>query len=700
MLLVRGTFEFVLVVELFVLLLVLVFIVIFVEFGVLAVELVVFFGGVRLVLFLVELLLDLVEGESVEFGKPLTGAGQPFRVHLARAGEPFPGLFLAVGLEQRLRVGVAQARSPRLRLSGRQVGTLQKDYGRVRLTEVTPCSGGYDPQLDLRGLVQFLGLGRLRHLQRLLRAAQATLAVGHDGPLVIRAGDPPRRAQFRQRFGVTVREIGGKAERLACGGQARRKLLRGAGVGVCLLGVLVDEPTGHHEVTADELGLHTHKRPQFGADVSVEVRGVDVVRQRKLVEALSRLAWLRDLVDGLSFTALAVPEAGSLIAAFEACAVVPALEAAVSATVPVTVRRPVIPPLETAVSGGRPIVATLEPAAIAATVTIAVKATALAVAEARPVSGGRPIVTALESAAVTTAVTIPIGRPVIATLETTAVSATVPVTVRRPVIPALKTTTVPTAVVTTLEPTAIAPTVPVTVRRPVITTLKTTTIPGAVPVATRPIPKRGPVITPLETTTVPTAVVTTLETTAIATAVTITVRRPVIPALKTTTVPTAVVTTLEPTAIATTVPVTVRRPVITTLETAAVSAAVVTTLEPTAIAATVPVTVRRPVIATLKTTAIPGAVPVATRPIPKRGPVITPLEPAIPAAVVTTLEPTAIAPTVTIPVRRPVIPALKTTTVPTTVVTTLLGPAVRVLIALLVAGAPLTIRRTIAVSAT
>jgi len=217
-------------------------------------------------------------------------------------------------------------------------------------------------------------------------------------------------------------------------------------VRVRLLRILVDEPAGHHQVSADELCLHPDESPQFSADVGVQVRGVDVVRDLELLDTGRRGHGLgARALRGRPVLLVAVP-----IPVTEARTLVTALEAAGPIIALTTRATTVIAPLE---------------ASVAATITIPVKPATIAVVEPRPVittlkaTVTTTIVTALEPAGPIVALTTK-AAAVVAPLEAAAVPAAVTVSVVEA-----------GALVTALEstiPTTITVTIAVVETRPVV----------------------------------------------------------------------------------------------------------------------------------------------------------------------------------------------------------------------------------------
>jgi hypothetical protein len=141
------------------------------------------------------------EVDALERGEALLRVGHPVVVDLGGAGEPLASVVLAPGSEQGIGVGVPQPRDPRGAAARLQLGTRQHHHGGLVLAQVAPGAAGHDEQLGPRVRLEALGSRRGGELEGLLRSAEAALAVGHLGEVLVRARHPREGAQLGQRLG-------------------------------------------------------------------------------------------------------------------------------------------------------------------------------------------------------------------------------------------------------------------------------------------------------------------------------------------------------------------------------------------------------------------------------------------------------------------------------------------------------------------
>ena len=119
-----------------------------------------------------------------------------------------------------------------------------------------------------------------------------------------------------KRLGELAARVGRLTARFANQPGTRGAGSSGKRVQVCLLGVFVDQQTGHHEMPRDLVGELLGKGLQGLTGVLVEVLGADVVRDRRTVIDLLRCGAVALFLATItaSFVRLAVPTRGLRLA--------------------------------------------------------------------------------------------------------------------------------------------------------------------------------------------------------------------------------------------------------------------------------------------------------------------------------------------------------------------------------------------------
>src|SRR3954453_18767436 len=97
------------------------------------------------------------------------------------------------------------------------------------------------------------------------------------GQVLVGPRQPPGRTQLRESLGVVPGTVGGEARGLSDDADARRPGPRGDGVLPGGLGIVVDEPSDHHEVPGDLLRGEGAEARQDHPDVAIEFRTCHVV---------------------------------------------------------------------------------------------------------------------------------------------------------------------------------------------------------------------------------------------------------------------------------------------------------------------------------------------------------------------------------------------------------------------------------------
>ena len=222
-------------------------------------------------------LVEVLQHDAVELEQPLAGVGGPSTVDAA-AFSNHSALRRATGVEQRVGVGVPEPRRPGSAGAGPPGRLLQGEHGGVGLTEVASGAGQDDDQLDPLGLVERRDVGVVGDGQGPLGTAERTLAVGQHGQVIGLAGDASGGAQLGQRLGPLPCGVGGQPARLAHHADASGHGASRPGVRERLLRVVVEQPTGHHEVARDQVGGLPGERAQLARARPGRASGIDVVR--------------------------------------------------------------------------------------------------------------------------------------------------------------------------------------------------------------------------------------------------------------------------------------------------------------------------------------------------------------------------------------------------------------------------------------
>lgn len=218
-----------------------------------------------------------------EFRGAVLGVGLIVEIGGGGIEEPLQTVVGAARRDQRVGVGVEQARGGRAGARRVQIGGLQCHDGLVELPQIHSRTGDHDPQLG--GLVtgERLRLVTAAELDGPFRPAQTALAVRHHRQQPGTSGHPARRTQLGERFRPFLGVIGHHARGLPDHGDPARALPRGPRVGQREAGIVLEQLDGHYHVPGDGLGVVLVQAEQIAAHRGIEIGGLHVFRQIRLV---------------------------------------------------------------------------------------------------------------------------------------------------------------------------------------------------------------------------------------------------------------------------------------------------------------------------------------------------------------------------------------------------------------------------------
>src|ERR1700722_5650319 len=150
-----------------------------------------------------------------------------------------------------------------------------------------------DAQLDLHGAVESFGVRLVHERERPVKAPEGTLAIGHDGEILVAPGHSPRGAEFRKRFRPSAGPVRGDAAGLPDHAGAGREAFGGLGIGVALLRVLLQ--LRGYQVARHAVSEVVREAVELGSCLGIELIGADRLRDGRTGRA--RLV-LRDRASG------------------------------------------------------------------------------------------------------------------------------------------------------------------------------------------------------------------------------------------------------------------------------------------------------------------------------------------------------------------------------------------------------------------
>ena len=195
-------------------------------------------------------------------------------------------------------------------------------------------------QLGAFDLVEPTWVGRLRGLERLVDVPQSAFAVDLNSPVQIDAGQSPGGSDLTQRLVVVSCEVGSDTGGLPHDGDATRVGCGVAGVLVGRLRVVLQQPLSHHKMTGDVLGVGSPQGTQLIPGAPLEVCGFDLVRHRRLRNALTLWRATAMIIASVS----AVPPPGTVVES--TCPPTASVRAPLTeAPISTSFTPPVVPPL-------------------------------------------------------------------------------------------------------------------------------------------------------------------------------------------------------------------------------------------------------------------------------------------------------------------------------------------------------------------
>lgn len=212
-----------------------------------------------------------------QFRDALLRIGITFEICGRRVEEPFDTLVGTPGRDERIGVGVKEARGARTRSSWVQVCGLQGHDGLVVFAEVHSSTCNDDPQFACVVARQCAGFIATTEFDGTLGAAEATFAVGHDSQKSWAACHSACGAQFGQRLSPLARVVGSNACSFAYDSNSTRPLPCGASVCKCEARVVVEQIGDHDQVPCNGFGVGLVEAEQIATYNCVEVARCDVV---------------------------------------------------------------------------------------------------------------------------------------------------------------------------------------------------------------------------------------------------------------------------------------------------------------------------------------------------------------------------------------------------------------------------------------
>src|SRR5690606_29612119 len=182
--------------------------------------------------------------------------------------------------------------------------------GEFGLATVEPGSRHGDRERDAHVRAERGSVDPAALLEGAIGASDAALAVDDEGDHVVLARDPAIGAQLTQRESEVADAVSGDRERLAHHGDAAGAAGCRQGVLMGALGLVIDQLGGHREVASCLLGVLLAERLEFVARSRVEVARSDLVRERRLGDALAHRRVL--VVRTVDAAARTVPEGSAV----------------------------------------------------------------------------------------------------------------------------------------------------------------------------------------------------------------------------------------------------------------------------------------------------------------------------------------------------------------------------------------------------
>lgn len=223
-------------------------------------------------------------GALIELGEAVLGVEEAVDVEFRSMLEPGAGLVGAAGQDQGIAVGVGQAGTGQACGVEGGVDPLKFNDRGIVLAQVVPGAGDDDGQLDDTVLVQLAEILGAGEVDGLLRAAEATFAVSHDGDETGATGHPAGGTQLRQRLLPLTGVIGGDTVGLPDHRDTPGPVLRGAGVAQSQLRIIGEPGGGHDHVLGHGIGVVLGQHPEILEHQRIEILDVDVAGQIGLID--------------------------------------------------------------------------------------------------------------------------------------------------------------------------------------------------------------------------------------------------------------------------------------------------------------------------------------------------------------------------------------------------------------------------------
>ncbi|MHA3947476.1 hypothetical protein [Cellulomonas bogoriensis] len=147
----------------------------------------------------------------------------------------------------------------------------------VWFAEVEARSPGDERELDLEIGPELTGGVVLGEGECTFGPLQPPLAVGHERKVLVRAVQPSDGPELSERLREPPGAIRGEGGGFTDDVDPTCTTNGGLGVQVGGLGVVVEEPACHHQVSRDTVGVVLAEGSEAGPDVTVEVARLDVV---------------------------------------------------------------------------------------------------------------------------------------------------------------------------------------------------------------------------------------------------------------------------------------------------------------------------------------------------------------------------------------------------------------------------------------
>ena len=246
--------------------------------------------------------VQVQQGHIVEVGQGRFGAAQrgPLGVHvgvlverhvddvggvdlLGHGGQGLVRLVVAPELAQAVRLDLHETAHQRFvgAVAEAGQGVVDDHEADIGLAQVGARARGDEDQLDLLGELHASGAGRIDDLDCLLRVAEPPLGVRLNGAQRVVPAHAAHSAHLPQRLLVAPRGVGRQSRRLPDHVDAPSPCHSGLGVLVSLLRIQVDELSGHHQMTGNDIAVRPGQCLQRDQGLGIELLGGHTRRDRR-----------------------------------------------------------------------------------------------------------------------------------------------------------------------------------------------------------------------------------------------------------------------------------------------------------------------------------------------------------------------------------------------------------------------------------